>query len=144
MRTMSSSLVCSGCMCFLALVSLPSCGSSTPTAPTVNLNGNYAGTASDSLFGSGTLQLTISQTGNNLSGTYSSNYPAAGASGGGAISGTVNNGQTVSATLQPSIPTACPYQLTGVIAGGGANVSGTYASFNCTVGVTGTFNVNRQ
>lgn len=136
----------------LVLMSLVACGggsggvtSPSASAPAgVTLNGNYSGTASDTAYGSGSVQLTLSQSGTSITGTYASQYPAYSVVGGGSVSGTVNNSQTLSATLQPSIPTACPYQLTGTISGGGANISGTYAAFNCSAVVTGTFNVTKQ
>jgi hypothetical protein len=121
------------------------CGGSSSTSPTsVSLNGNYSGPIADTVYGSGTILMTLSQNGSGLTGTYSSQFPAAGVQGGGSMSGTVNNGQSLSASLQPSNPILCPYQLTGTIAGGGASISGTFASFNCTVTETGTFNVSRQ
>jgi hypothetical protein len=119
-------------------------GATEPSEPAVTVNGNYTGTAVDSLFGTGSLQLTLAQSDATLSGTYASQYPVAGVQGGGGVSGVVENSQAMTATLQPSDTTTCPYQLTGTIRDEGATISGTYASFNCTSTVTGTFIVTRQ
>jgi hypothetical protein len=129
---------------FVLACTLGGCGGQSTSSPTsVSVNGNYSGTIQDSFYGPGSIQLTLSQTGGSLTGTYQDAFTS-GAASGGSITGTVNNGVSLSATLTPGNPAVCPANLTGSITNGGANISGTYSAFNCTGTETGTFNVSRQ
>jgi hypothetical protein len=124
--------------CFLAL-GMVACGSSSTSSPTsVSVFGNYSGTLQDSAFGVGTIQLTLSQSGSSLTGTYEDQFTAG--AGGGSITGTVN-GVSFSATLTPGVSTVCPVTLTGTINNGGSNISGTYSTFHCSAPETGSFNL---
>jgi hypothetical protein len=130
---------------FVLACALGGCGGQSTSSPTsVSVNGNYSGTIQDSFYGAGSIQLTLSQTGGSLMGTYQDAFPAVGAASGGSLTGTVNNGVSLSATLTPGNPTICPFNLTGSITNGGAAISGTYSAFNCTGTETGTSSVTRQ
>jgi hypothetical protein len=59
----------------------------------------------------------------------------------GNLSGTVS-GNGVSMVLSPSVPTYCPYSVNAQVSGN--RMDGTYATFNCTVAVTGTINLVKQ
>ncbi len=122
----------------LVLIGLTAgCSSSSPTAPSeISVAGNWSGTLSDSLAGTGRLAFTFAQSAAALSGTWSTTYSNPGYNNGGSLSGSVS-GSSVTLTLTPSVPTYCPYNVTGTLSG--STLSGTYAAFNCTVAVSGTF-----
>lgn len=116
------------------------CGS--PTTPgNASLAGNWAGTLSDNFAGTGTLAFTFAQSGSTLTGTWSTAYANPGYNNGGSISGNVN-GSSVTAVLSPSVPTTCPFNVVGTR--NGSLLSGTYAAFNCSVAVSGTFTATKQ
>jgi hypothetical protein len=119
-----------------AVVGLASCGSSNNGS---SLTGTYVGTTQDSVGGTGSLRLTVAQSGNSLSGTWAVTYP--GGSNGGTLDGSTT-GSSITATLTPGVPTACPTALTGT--SGGNRITGTYAVFNCTAVDTGSFDVTKQ
>ena len=125
----------------LALVmafSVSACGS--PTEP--SLSGTWRGTAQDNIGGSGTFEVTLAQTSSNISGTWLIAFPSNPAlDNGGSLSGTIS-GSSLSATLSPSNPNGCPFNLTATVSG--TVLSGTYASFNCVIAITGSFNATKQ
>ena len=86
-----------------------------------------------------TVRVTVAQNGSSLTGTWS--ISAAVQTNSGSLSGSVT-GSSLSITLTPSVPTSCPYQLTATVTGN--TITGTYASFNCTVAVSGSLTVTRQ
>jgi hypothetical protein len=107
---------------------------STPSAPT--LAGTYVGTAQDSARGTGSLTIALTHSGSYVTGTWR------GAEiGWRALNGTTD-GSLVNATLLPSVPTACPYNLTASVSGN--RMTGTYVSFNCAFPVTGAVDVTRR
>lgn len=124
----------------LVLIGLATgCGSSSsPTTPSViSIAGNWSGTLSDNFAGTGRLAFTFAQSSAALSGTWSTTYSDPGYNNGGSLSGSVS-GSSVTVTLTPSVPTYCPYNVTGTL-NGSTSLSGTYAAFNCSVAVSGTF-----
>ena len=133
---------------FAFLLTLVACGasaackgSSSPNGPsTSSVSGTWTGSiTSNQAAGSGPARVTLSQTGNNLSGTWSVTGPNSPDSG--SLTGSIN-GSGVSLTLSPSVPTNCPYTVTATVSGNSMN--GTYAAFNCTLAVAGGVALTKQ
>jgi len=122
-----------------------SCGDdkspSSPTPAVPNVAGNWAGPSSDNSSGPGRIALSVAQSGSALSGTWASTFNT-GYNNGGALSGSINVNGSMTVTLTPSVPTSCPFNATANVSGNQA--SGTYAAFNCSSAVTGTFTLTRQ
>ena len=106
-----------------------------------NVAGTFRGTIQDSVAGTGTLTITLAQNGSDLTGTYQATFANPSNNGGGTVRGEVD-GNAVTLTTSPSVPTACPFNATATVNGG--QISGTYAAFNCTVAASGTVNLTRQ
>lgn len=132
----------------IALVVVAGCGSSAPTAPSapaaptnsqLNVSGTWVGTVADNL-GSGSARATLAQSGNSISGTWSTN--AGLVTNGGTVTGS-SAGTNVSLSLIPSDPRTCGYAVTAVVTGG-ARMAGGYAATNCTVAVSGTLTLTKQ
>jgi hypothetical protein len=116
------------------------CGSSTSSSvSTVNLSGNYSGSITDSINGAGTIHFTLVQAASSITGTFESVYPAGTSSG--AVSGTAN-GLNVTATLTPSVPTLCPFNVVAIPSNFGEQLEGTAVAFNCPA-ETAAFTVTR-
>lgn len=109
--------------------------------PAVNVSGNFAGTVSDSIAGNGTLTLSLSQNGNNVSGTFQSRFANPASNNSGSVNGTVS-GTTLELTVTPSNPNSCPFRVVGQATG--TQATGTYAAFNCSAAVSGTVTLTRQ
>ena len=107
---------------------------SPPSAPT--LAGTYVGTAQDSAGGTGSVTIALTHSGSYVTGTWRGAEPWW-----RALNGTVN-GSAINATLLPSVPNACPYNLSATVAGN--RITGTYTSFNCAIGVTGAVDVTKR
>lgn len=88
----------------------------------------------------GSVQVTLLQSGDTLSGTWEVTFPSS-SNNGGSLTGSVKGG-SISATSSPSAPSACSFKLTAV--GTGNRITGTYVSFDCTVVITGTIEAKRQ
>ena len=125
----------------LVLVGLAGAGCKSNTSPSDLLTGTWNGTLFSVAEGPGTARVTFNQSGSSLSGTWL--IVTASGQGGGTLSGTVN-GSAVSAVFEPSIPTACPYSVTGTVSGNRRRLTGTYATFLCTLSLTGTFDLERD
>jgi hypothetical protein len=122
------------------LVFLTACGGgSGGGTPAFSYSGEWSGTISDSLAGSGTVTLTIVQSGSNVAGTWQATF--AGGSNSGNLVGIVDSTQAIF-ELNPSDPTACPYDV--VATRSGSTMTGTYAAFNCTISISGTLSVTKQ
>lgn len=106
------------------------------------IGGTYRGTIQDSSAGAGTVIATIAQDGEDLSGTWQSTFSNPASNNGGTLTGTLND-PSITLTLNSSVPTACPFNLTGTLVGQ-TRVTGTYAAFNCSRPITGTIDVTRQ
>ena len=121
------------------------CGSSAPTSPSTQ---SIAGTWSGSIINTtpagqpnGNVVLTLAQTGSTLSGTWSTTYPTSPSSNNaGTLTGSLS-GSGASFTLSPSNPTLCPYSATATVTG--SSMAGTFAAFNCTIAVAGSFSVTK-
>lgn len=124
----------------LLLVACGGDGGTAPSPPTP-FTGTWRGSAQDSVAGPGTLEATLSQTAAQVTGTWRIALPATGYDNGGSLAGSAS-GTSLQATLEPSDPTTCPFNPTGILAG--ARLSGTYAAFNCTGNITGSFDATRQ
>lgn len=131
-------------ICMLGLLAVVGCGgnNSTPTAPTssqLNVSGTWTGTTSDNL-GTGPARATLAQSGNSISGTWSTGSGAT--TNGGSVNGS-SAGTNVSLSLVPSDPRTCGFTVTASVTGGN-RMSGSYAAAKCTVVVTGTLTLTKQ
>jgi hypothetical protein len=104
----------------------------------ISLTGTWTGTASGSLTSDGSVQVNLTHTGSTISGTWA---PIVQGGSGGTVSGTIN-GSTVLLTLTPNNSAFCPVAVTATVTA--SQISGTYATINCSVSLTGTFDVTRQ
>jgi hypothetical protein len=127
----------------LLAIGMPGCGGSSGsgTGPSqMNLGGNYAGVAQDSVAGAGNFNATLSQTGGTVTGTWHIAFPSHGFHNAGQVNGSMG-GTSLVAILTPSDPRTCPFNLTATLSGN--QLSGTYASFDCTGVIAGTFQATR-
>ena len=126
-------------------VALAGCGGDDDDNNDVNVAGTFRGTIQDSLAGTGTITVTLVQDGNDLRGTYQTTFADPRNNGAGSVDGEIH-GNGVTLTASPSVrsfvPTACPFNVTAFV--NGAQISGTYAAFNCTVAVSGSLTLTRQ
>lgn len=122
----------------LAATVLTACGTSGGSV-SYNYGGSWAGTIQDSVAGTGSVTMSMTQSGTDLAGTWQAVF-AAGTNGGTAV-GVVNGSQVV-LELYPSDVSACPYNV--VATRNGDTLSGNYSAFNCTATVTGTLSVTKQ
>ena len=107
----------------------------------VNVSGTFRGTIQDSVAGTGTATVTLAQDGSDLTGTFQTTFANPSNNGSGSVRGSVN-GNTITLQTAPSVPTACPFNVTATVQGG--QVTGTYAAFNCTVAASGTLTLTKQ
>lgn len=130
------------------------CGrSSTPTAPTPNISGNWSGTMFSTQSGNGELAFTLTQRGlsllppgtgqeQELTGTWSGSFLNANADGmSGTASGTVSQ-SSVTLALTPGV-TGCAYSLTATLTGA-VSMSGTWTTSNCPYQAGGALSATRQ
>lgn len=83
----------------------------------------------------------MAQNGSSVNGSWNVAYSNAANNNAGSLTGIIT-GSSVTLTLTPGVPTACPFNVTASIAG--SSLSGTYATFNCTVADGGQFNAAKQ
>jgi hypothetical protein len=135
----------------LAALSLSACSSgsgsttSSPVTPTTaptstpiqTLSGNFAGSATDSVNGSGYVSLQINQSGSQASGYWGSVSPSSGFVNGGTLSGSIS-GATLTAVATSQVTNGCSVNVTGTLASG--TITGQYTGIGtgCTSD-TGTF-----
>jgi hypothetical protein len=118
------------------LVGLAGCGSDDGS-----LTGAWRGTFTQEVQErSGTMQLTLSESGGTLGGRWEAQFPPADPYG-GSVEGTVT-GSAVEARLLPDSPEICPYDWTATA--GGDRIAGRYEAFDCRVEVVGDIDVRRQ
>ena len=129
------------------------CGEDGPTFPIDrgDVSGTWTGNYSSASFGTGTVELRISQNGSFVNGTWSTR---AGLPGYIDQSGTVdglNTSTGSSGTLTidfiPGNPRECPYRgaMTYFSTGGGnGQMTGTIVTYNCTVNATTSVILNRR
>ena len=123
---------------FLAACS--SGGSSRDFAEQFDYTGQGEGRVSDSVAGLGSANLTISQSGSNLTGAWQIAFDAGGGNSGSLLGIASDGAATIE--LYPSDPLACPYNV--VATRSSSSMEGNYAAFNCTVSVSGTLSVTRR
>jgi hypothetical protein len=92
------------------------------------------------VFGSGAAQVTFSQNGNAIGGTWTATFPNPAANDAGTINGQLN-GSTLQLVLNPGNPSGCPYNVTATVSG--SNITGTYTTVNCTVAAGGGISLAR-
>ena len=51
------------------------CGGDSPMSPSGTVSGTWTGTIMDSLLGTGSVRVTLSQSGSTISGTWSATFP---------------------------------------------------------------------
>lgn len=121
--------------------------SSGPSSSSSNLAGNWAGTVTSATFvsqvGIGTFRATLAQNGSSINGSWQTTYSNPANNNAGALTGIIT-GSSVTLTLTSGVATACPFNATASLNAGGTGMTGTYATFNCTVADGGQFNVTKQ
>ena len=123
-----------------SVLSACSGGSGSSTTPsTASLAGSYSGSLSDSVAGSGSVGLSIAQSGNSISGQFADTFSNPSYDNGGSISGTVS-GNSFSGSVKSVFVNACGFSIKGSLSG--STLSGTYSATDCTVSATGTFSVS--
>src|SRR4029450_7512365 len=89
-----------------------------------NVTGTVRGTIHDSIAGTGTITVTLAQDDSDLIGTYQTTFADPRNNGAGSVEGEVH-GNALTLTATPSVPTACPFNVTAIV--NGAQINGTYA-----------------
>ena len=120
----------------IVAIFLSACGGSSSS-----IDGTYSGPINDAVAGAGTARVTMASNGNSLSGTWSSTFSNASYNNSGSTSGTIS-GSSLSMTLAPSNPQACPLAVTATQSGN--QITGTYATMSCSVTDSGSFNLTKQ
>ena len=110
------------------------------------VKGDYQGIITSNLTGTGTLNLSIDQDRNRLSGNWEMTFANRTLNASGDLSGLLQ-GLQVSLTLTPDDSWQCPLALSGMVMQNADRVpwgelSGTFNTFNCSVFITGTFDVS--
>jgi len=122
------------CLFLLALTA--GCGGGSPSGPSAtDFSGTWSGTATSNLAPSAPARITLTQSGNSLTGSWSAGV------NGGPLTGTVS-GNYIAATVTPSDPTTCPFTMNATVSGN--RMTGTYTTFNCTAGFSGTIEASKQ
>lgn len=104
------------------------------------LSGSWDGSVTDSQSGTGTLSVSLSQSGQALSGTWQVTYGTA--NGSGNLTGAVN-GANLALTLEPTSQNDCTVNVTATVTG--STMSGNYSMSNCSSsGENGTLKLTRQ
>jgi hypothetical protein len=126
----------------LLTICLAACAACTnPASPGSSLSGNWSGNLFDPSLGAGTLNFTLAQSGSTVTGTFQEIYAS------GTLSGSFNgtmNGTSLTGTTTPSVPTACPGNVTATVNAASTQISGTAAVFDCTISDSATFDVAKQ
>ena len=125
------------------VVGLLGCSSDNEPKP---LTGAWTGTLQDSLAGRGSLVLNLSQTNQQVTGTWQSTFPDASNNNGGTLSGT-GPGQDLMITMVWSTvqPGACSFTVTAMLDNNNEDhFTGTYVPFNCAQLDSGSLDVTRQ
>jgi hypothetical protein len=135
-----------GILTVLFVLLAAACGDDAPTEATpATLTGPWSGAVEDDVAGDGVISLTFAQSGASVSGSWSTEFPAASTrNGDGAISG-ILSGSTLTATLFVSSDPACTLTLTGVVAGSAqTTMAGGYTSDGCDSERAGSFTATRD
>jgi len=113
------------------------------TGGEADLTGIWTGTLIDSIAGTGTLRLTITQNTSQLTGTWQSTFADPTNNGGGSLAGSVSEASTA-LVLSAAQPQAC--SLTVAVTRDSTDdghFTGTYVTFNCARTGNGTLDVRR-
>ncbi|HYK53160.1 MAG TPA: hypothetical protein VEV38_06490 [Candidatus Eremiobacteraceae bacterium] len=128
---------------FGVLLVAAACGGNNSGAPASNgLTGNWHGTVQDSLFGTGQVSFQVTQTGSNVAGKWTMTFSNPPNDGAGDVSGSTS-GASVQMTFAPASPNPCTTFVTGSVAAGGDQMSGTYNNGNCPNQESGTFTASK-
>jgi hypothetical protein len=131
-----------GSMLFVLCVALAIGTAGCDDGGGVSLAGTWSGPIQDSFAGSGTIDFTIEENGSALSGTWLATFAEPANTNGGTFSGTFD-GHAITITTASSVPTKCPLRVTATLQTQN-RFTGTYAAFNCSTAVTGSFDVIRR
>lgn len=123
-------LVMVGVFCLIA-----GCGGNDTGPSNLSLSGTWAGRAVSNMFGGINIQVSLTQSGSSLTGTWVSDQNS------GQLTGSVG-GSSVSANLTSADPRQCPFTVTATVSG--SSMSGTYAAYNCTVADGGTISLTKR
>lgn len=115
-------------------------GAGGSSAPVFSYGGTWKGTTLDTLAGEGQLTASLTQSGNDLGGTWSVNYPGLGITS-GQVLGIINENEVILEML-PSNPDDCP--LLAVTTRSGSTLKGTYSSYNCSTSLSGEITATKQ
>lgn len=113
-------------------------GGSPMGAAPASIGGNYSGSLEDSVAGSGSVGLSITQSGSRISGQFADTFSNPAIDNGGSLSGTVT-GSTFSGSVKSVFVGACGFSIKGSLSG--STLSGTYSATSCSGVETGTFSV---
>jgi hypothetical protein len=124
---------------------LAACSAKSSTAPANgDIAGSWSGSITDGLLGSGTLSLTLAQSGDSVTGTWSTTFSDTTHDTGGLVAGNVS-GSTLSIQLRPLSPSTCqygPFDVTASVTG--TSMSGTYSTVQCAAEDGGTLSATIQ
>jgi hypothetical protein len=127
-------------------VVLVACGRKSSTAPTpADVVGSWSGPISDALLGPGTLSMSLTQTGDSVTGFWSTSFPDSAEDLDGYAAGNVF-GPTLTVVLKPSNPPTCtygPFDITAAV-NGTMSMNGTFVTIQCAAADSGTFSASRQ
>ena len=115
---------------------------STTAPPQFNVTGSWTGSVSDALRGSGSLTLSLTQTGDTVNGTWSTVYADTASNIGGKAIGHVV-GSTFTVLLRPLNPPTCqygPFQVTATQSSS-TSLAGTYMNIQCAIADSGSISV---
>jgi len=130
----------------VSLFAMPGCSGLSALNPFSSSTGAFTGTWTgpvSSTFTAGTLQLVLTQSSSQVTGTWTLTFSNASQNDSGTVSGTVN-GSSVSANLQPGVSTACADTVSATL-NGSTQMTGTIASGVCTGGFGSTaLTLNKQ
>lgn len=129
-----------GAILLLVGLFLAGCSSGGGSQAAFTYSGSWKGTIRDNLAGNASLSASMSQSGRDIRGTWSSTY-GDGTINSGELIGEID-GNTVVVNLLPSNPATCPF--VAVLSRSGDTLSGDYAAYNCTVAISGTISVTKQ
>ena len=123
----------------LLVATIVACGNGGG-ATAFNHSGSWTGVINDSVAGTGSVTVSISQSGNTLLGTWQATFDAGGVNS-GSLEGIIRANDVV-IELYPSQAMACPYRI--VAQRSGSTLSGTYVAFNCSIEISGSLSVTKQ
>lgn len=136
----------------LALFASACGGGNSPTSPTpqaaLTVSGTWRGTYASAQIGFGRATLVLTQSGDGVSGNWSTTPDPGGGNGVGAgtvsgfLSGSSPQSRPISLTMTPSDPRTCPFQFTGT-ASATSGVFGQWVATNCTVTASGSLILSR-